>query len=116
MSITTVRCNVHRSKTARPRIQLTRQRRGGRVCPVSARGKIFLQEQMFILAGARGFSGCWRAAARFQSPHAITAVFDSRNFSVDSRNENLPNKRIHQNYALIAVPVRPFLRRAIGRE
>jgi hypothetical protein len=29
----------------------------------------------------------------------ITAVFAPRNFSVDSRNENLPKKRSHQNYA-----------------
>jgi hypothetical protein len=35
------------------------------------------------------------------------AAFDSTHFSVDSRNENLPNKRIHQNYVWIAVPVRP---------
>jgi hypothetical protein len=46
----------------------------------------------------------------------ITAVFAPRNFSFDSRNENLPKKRIHQNYALIAVPVRPFFRRGIGTE
>src|SRR5262249_7040643 len=79
-------------------------------------GKIFLHEQLFILARARGFSCYLRRAARFQSPHVITAVFDSRNFSVDSRNENLPEKRIHQNYVWIAVPVRPFFRRGIGAE
>jgi hypothetical protein len=43
-------------------------------------------------------------------------VFDPGYFSVDSRNENLPNKRIHQNYAWIAVSVRPSLRRGIGAE
>jgi hypothetical protein len=26
------------------------------------------------------------------------------NFSLDSRNENLPEKRIHRNYALTTVP------------
>jgi len=30
-------------------------------------------------------------------------VFDTKHFSFDSCKENLPKKRIHQNYALIAV-------------
>ena len=29
------------------------------------------------------------------------------NFSLDSRNENLPEKRIHRNYALTTVPMSP---------
>jgi hypothetical protein len=29
------------------------------------------------------------------------------NFSLDSRNENLPEKRIHRNYALTTVPISP---------
>jgi hypothetical protein len=28
-------------------------------------------------------------------------------FSLDSRNENLPEKRIHRNYALTTVPMSP---------
>src|SRR6516162_6146440 len=32
------------------------------------------------------------------------------NFSLDSRNENLPEKRIHRNYALTTVPMSPRLR------
>jgi len=62
---------------------------------------------MLILARARGFSGCLLRAAPFQNSPTITAVFDPRYFSVDSRNENLPKKRIRQSYAWIAVPVRP---------
>jgi len=53
--------------------------------------------------------------SRLERPHVIIAVFGPTHFSVDSRNENLPNKRIHQNYVWIAVPVRPFLRRASAR-
>src|SRR6516162_9198239 len=33
----------------------------------------------------------------------ILAVFDTKHFSFDSCKENLPKKRIHQNYTLIAV-------------
>ena len=31
----------------------------------------------------------------------------SLNFSLDSRNENLPEKHIHRNYALTTVPMSP---------
>jgi hypothetical protein len=47
---------------------------------------------------------------------ATAALFAPKYFSVDSRNENLPEKHIHQNCAWIVVPVRPFLRRGIGTE
>ena len=85
------------------------KRQSGRACPVSARGKIFMDEQMFILLAQAGFRVVQRGS---EGRTIITAVLDSRNFSVDSRNENLPNKGIHQNYAWIAVPVRPSVRRA----
>src|SRR5262245_56377119 len=63
-------------------------RQSGRASAVSARGKIFLDEQMFILARVGGFSGCW--GGQRGSKARTTAVFDSTHFSVDSRNENLP--------------------------
>ena len=72
-----------------------------------------MDEQMFILLAQAGFRVVQRGS---EGRTIITAVLDSRNFSVDSRNENLPNKHIHQNYVWIAVPVRPFLRRGIGAE
>jgi hypothetical protein len=71
---------------------------------------------MFILARARGFSGCLLRAARFQSPTTIPPYSNRRYFSFDSRNENLPEKRIHQNYVWIAVSVQPLLRRGIDAE
>src|SRR5262249_22726280 len=80
----------------------------GRARPVSARGRIFLDEQMFILLARADFRLLAQGSAVPKPAPAITAVFDPRYFPVDSRNENLPNKRIHQNHAWIAVPVRPF--------
>jgi len=35
-------------------------------------------------------------------------------FSIDSRNENLPEKRIHRNYALTTVPMSPGSRTGQG--
>jgi len=35
-------------------------------------------------------------------------------FSLDSRNENLPQKRIHRNYALTTVPMSPGSRTGQG--
>jgi len=35
-------------------------------------------------------------------------------FLVDSRNENLPKKRIHQNYAWITVPIRQSVWPGVG--
>jgi len=37
-------------------------------------------------------------------------------FLLDSRNENLPEKRIHRNYALTTVSMPRFLRPASARE
>jgi hypothetical protein len=44
----------------------------------------------------------------------ILPYSNRRYFSFDSRNENLPEKRIHQNYVWIAVPVRRVFDGGIG--
>jgi hypothetical protein len=64
----------------------------------------------------RRIFGLLAEGSALPKPHVITAAFDPKHFSVDSRNENLPNKHIHQNYVWIAVAVRPFHRRRVGTE
>jgi hypothetical protein len=66
-----------------------------------------VDEQMFILLARADFRLLVQGSAVPKLASTITAVFDPRYFSVDSRNENLPDKCIHQNYVWIAVSVRP---------
>jgi hypothetical protein len=62
---------------------------------------------MFILLARAHFrtAGGRQRGSKARNDHP--AVFSPRYFSFDSRNENLTEKHIHQNYVWIAVPVRP---------
>jgi hypothetical protein len=71
---------------------------------------------MFILARAGGFSGCRRRTARFQSPQRPSPPYSIRDIFRLTRVTRIFQKSVFtKTTRVIAIPVRPCLRRASTR-